>query len=124
MEKWDGTVLDINSTVERLGDCCGTLLGLHAMSGCDTVSYPYVKGKASALDILQDSSIAGLDKTLGEKNATENSLKKIGTSFFLALYGQGKQKGSRSLWQMQDRTSFGRRKNLQNLRPFPQQKPM
>ena len=41
---------------------------------------------------FQDSSIAGLNKTLGEKNASENSFKKFGTSFFLALYVQGKQK--------------------------------
>ena len=40
MEKWDGTVLDINATVDKLGDKCGQLLGMHALSRCGTVSYP------------------------------------------------------------------------------------
>ena len=39
MEKWNGDVLDINKTIEQLGPRkCSQLLGLHALSGCDTVS--------------------------------------------------------------------------------------
>ena len=50
MEKWNGDVLDINETVQNLGlQKCSQLLGVHAMSGCDTVSYPFGKGKISAL---------------------------------------------------------------------------
>ena len=40
MEKWDGTVLDIRATVGKLGDKCGQLPGMHALSNCDTVTYP------------------------------------------------------------------------------------
>ena len=39
MEKWDGTVLNINDTVSRLGSTCSGILRMHALSGCDTVSY-------------------------------------------------------------------------------------
>ena len=39
MGRWDGTVLDINSTFTDLGPKCLQLLGLHALSRCDTVSY-------------------------------------------------------------------------------------
>ena len=47
MEKWNGDVLDINETVQRLGPRkCSQLLGIHALSGCDTVSYPFGKGKS------------------------------------------------------------------------------
>ena len=52
MEKLDRTVIYINMTVEKLEDKSGLLLGLHAMSGCDTVSYPYGKGKISAVKLL------------------------------------------------------------------------
>ena len=38
MEKWDGTVLDIRATVDKLGDKCDQLPGMHALSDCDTVS--------------------------------------------------------------------------------------
>ena len=42
MEKWDGVVLDINATCANLGDTvCSQRLGAHALSGCDTVSYPF-----------------------------------------------------------------------------------
>ena len=41
VERWDGTVLDINATCADLGPQCLQLLGMHAISGCDTTSYPY-----------------------------------------------------------------------------------
>ena len=45
MEKWDGTVLDINGTVSRLGSTCSGIMGIYALSGCDTISYLIEKGK-------------------------------------------------------------------------------
>ena len=42
MERWDGTILDINATSAHLGSKCLQLLGMHALSGCDTTSYPYM----------------------------------------------------------------------------------
>ena len=51
MERWNGSVLDINATVTALGDKCRGLLGMHALSGCDTVSYPNGRGKVSALRV-------------------------------------------------------------------------
>ena len=48
MEKWDGVVLDINATCASLGQAlCLQLLGAHALSGCDTVLFPFGKGKIS-----------------------------------------------------------------------------
>ena len=42
IEKWNGDVLDINETVQRLGPRkCGQLFGIHALSGCDRVSYTF-----------------------------------------------------------------------------------
>ena len=38
MEQWDGTILDINATSAHLGSKCLQLLGMHALSGCDTTS--------------------------------------------------------------------------------------
>ena len=45
MEHWDGSVLDINATYADLGQKCLQLLGMHALSGYDTTSYPYCKGR-------------------------------------------------------------------------------
>ena len=48
MEQWDGTVLDINATCSNLGTKSLQLLGMHALSGCDTVLYLYGKEKISS----------------------------------------------------------------------------
>ena len=37
MKKHDGTIIDINATVAKLGDKCKSVLPLHAMTGCDCV---------------------------------------------------------------------------------------
>ena len=53
MEKWNDDVLDVSKTIEQLGPRkCSQLLGLHALLGCDTVSYPFGKGNTSALRLL------------------------------------------------------------------------
>ena len=73
MEKWDGTVLDICATVDKWGDTCGQLPGMHALSGCDTVSYPYGKGKKSALKVLMNTDIDGLQDALGSLTSVRDS---------------------------------------------------
>ena len=55
MEKWNGDVLDINETVQRLGPRkCSQRLGIHALSGCDTVSCPFGKGKEVSAQAPRD----------------------------------------------------------------------
>ena len=90
MEKWDRMVLDIHATVVKLGDKCGQLPGMHALSGCDPVSYPYGKGKKSALKVLMNNDIDGLRDVLGEPDISQGQLKATAGAFFLALYGQKK----------------------------------
>ena len=68
MEKWDGVVLDVNATCANLGSTvCSKLLGAHAITGCDTVSYPFGKGKASMLKTLKEGDFPGLFDVLGRK---------------------------------------------------------
>ena len=64
-----------------LGDKCKGVLAMHALSGCDTVSYCSGKGKASALKVFTKSDITGLDSVLGEEDATQNNLIVHGTAF-------------------------------------------
>ena len=88
MENWNGDVLDINETVQRLGPRkCSQLFGIHALSGCDTVSYPFGKGKKSALKLLE-IDIPGLDQVLGQPGATHAQLQETAYKFFSPLYGQ------------------------------------
>jgi hypothetical protein len=55
-----------------------------------TLSYPNGKGKMSALKVLNQTDIDGIDSVLGEVNATQSDLIATGTAFFLALYCQKK----------------------------------
>lgn len=65
LEQRDGQILNINATVDRLGPKCLHILGMHALSGCDTVSYPIDHGEIIALNILlSKKNITGLDTTL------------------------------------------------------------
>ena len=72
--------------------CHHQRIGLHALSGCDTASYPCGKGKTSAVKVLLGKNIPGLNTVLGEPDATHSDLKDTGTKFFIALYGQKKAK--------------------------------
>ena len=88
MERWDGTVLDINATCTNLGPKCLQLLGMHAISGCDTTSYPYGRGKLSALHTLMAGDFPGLADVLGEVNVSQAELLEETKPYFLSLYGQ------------------------------------
>ena len=43
LEKWGERVLHVNDIGVALGDKILQLLGMHAVTGCDTVSYPFKK---------------------------------------------------------------------------------
>ena len=86
MEKWNGDVLDVNKTIGQLGlRKCSQLLGLHALSGCDTVSYLFGKAKKSAIKLLE-IDIPGLGQVLGQPGATHAQLNAIADSFYLPLW--------------------------------------
>lgn len=88
MERWDGTVWDINATCAQLGSKCLQILGMHYLTGSDTTSYLYGKGKVSALKTLKAGDFPGLYSALGEINASNAELMDAGLAFFCALYGQ------------------------------------
>jgi len=59
-------VVNIIATCNEMCPKCGQLMVKHILSGCDTVSYPFNKGKMSALDTLQAGDFPGLYQVLGE----------------------------------------------------------
>ena len=88
LERWNGVVVDINATSTELGPKCLQLMGMHVLSGCETVSYPFNKGKISALNTLQAGDFPGLYQVLGEEGTTHSNLMETGQRFFAALCGQ------------------------------------
>ena len=92
MEKWNSTVLSINKTCKALGDRCLEILGVHFLSGSDTTSYPFGKGKQTVLNIAKRFSFPEFDSVLGDLNATDMQLQQLGRKFFCALYQQSNEK--------------------------------
>ena len=88
MQRRNGVVVDINATCTELGPKCLQLMGMHVLSGCNIVSYPFNKCKISALNIIQAGDFPGLYQVLGEEDATHSDLMETGQRFFAALYGQ------------------------------------
>ena len=81
MEHWDGLVLDINATCADISQKCMQLLCMHALSGCDTTSFPYGKGKVTALNTI---AIA----TIGDDGTTHTELIHAAMPLIVALYSQ------------------------------------
>ena len=58
------------------------------VSGRDTVSYPFNKGKLSVLNVLKSGDFPGLFQVLGEEDATYADLRDTCQRLFAAMYGQ------------------------------------
>ena len=73
MERCNADVIVINATcpVRSLGM---QLMGMHTLTGCDTASYPFNKGKLGSLKVLQARNFPGLYEILVEVNATKDGL--------------------------------------------------
>ena len=81
MKRFDG-----KSTVMALGDKCVQLLPMHAITGCDTVSYTFGKGKVSSLKVIMDSDHLEIE-LFGESNATISDVMCTGCRIVGRLYG-------------------------------------
>ena len=98
--------MDVGKTIEVGPRKCSQLIGLHALSACDTVSYQFGKGNKSALTLLE-IDIPGLDQLHLQSGATHAQLKATTDSFFPPLYGQ---KNCRAMSDARDRFFRGRKK--------------
>ena len=88
MERWDGAIWDINATCAELGLKCLQLLGMHYLTGSDTTSYLYGKGKVLAIKTVRAGDFPGLFTAFGELDATCEQVVEAGQAFICALYGQ------------------------------------
>lgn len=85
LKRFDGKCIDINLTALALGEHCLQLLPLHVATGCDTVSYPFGKGKVTAVNLMKKGK---LDLSiLGEPSTSEDELMSAGHHLFCSLYG-------------------------------------
>jgi len=77
-------ILDIKATSQQQGGNSEQLLAIHAMTGCDTVSYMWGIGKATALKQMR---LGHLLPSLGDPEAEMNEVVSEATRFIGACYG-------------------------------------
>ena len=86
MTKFDGSKIDINVSMQKLGWASEHILAVHALTDCDTVSYPFNKGNVKGLSIIQKQTNLHL-KVFGGPEADVNDVVNAGMEFLCLLYG-------------------------------------
>ena len=87
LDRWCGAILNINESSSLLGAKSLQLLGMHALSGCDTVSYSFGHGKAMVLKVQKSVDHSGLYTVFGEQSANHQQLLETGRKFICSLCG-------------------------------------
>ena len=82
---------------------CSQRIGLHVVSGCDTVSYRFRKGKNSALKLLE-IEISRLDQVFGQPG-TIGSMRRQTACY----YGSVPKRAEQQLMTLRARVFCGRR---------------
>ena len=85
MRRFDGRVIDIAATAMTLGNSCKNILAIHALTGCDTVSYPFGKGKIKAITLLKNNQCDL--HLIGNIETPHSLLFEKSRNFFCLLYG-------------------------------------
>ena len=82
-------LVDINAIAQKLGPAVSdALIGLHAYTGCDSVSAFSGKGKSSGLAIIKtDEVLASVMSRLGQSFTVDASLLAACETFTCSLYG-------------------------------------
>ena len=88
MEKWDGTVLSINDTCANIGAKSLELLCLHYLTGSDATSYPFKRGKVTAIKMMMKNDLSEVSTALEKDVVSNQELLSAGLYFFSRLYGQ------------------------------------
>ena len=84
-------MIDINATATELVPKCMQLLAVHALTGYDTVNFPYGKGKSSAVSTLLNHQTE-LDM-MGEEEAEMLPVIADAHEFMLLLYKKNRPTG-------------------------------
>ncbi|KAB0797138.1 hypothetical protein PPYR_08132 [Photinus pyralis] len=79
-------VTNISALQQRLGDLKDVILSVHAMTGCDTTSAVFNKGKINLVNTVQRKRLCNILKEFYNPHATKEKLEEITTQFFIAAY--------------------------------------
>ena len=72
--------------MQKLGRACEHILAAYALTGSDTVSYPFNEGTVKGLSIIQKQTNLHLN-IFGDPRADVNDVVNAGMEFLCLLYG-------------------------------------
>ena len=78
LDRWCGAIITIHESSSLIGAKSLQLFGMHALSGCDNVSYPFGHCKTTALKVLKSADHSGLNTLFGEQSANHQQLLETG----------------------------------------------
>ena len=90
IERWDGTLPDINQTCIKLGSKCLQLMGMHALTGYDTTSFPFNKGKVSALSVIEAGDFPVSSMSSGRKTPCDGTFWRLVCPSFVHCMARNK----------------------------------
>lgn len=79
-------ITDITTLQQKLGDLKDVILSLHAMSGCDTTSALFNRGKINLVNTTKKKKLCNLLKEFYNPQATKEKLEAVTTQFLIAAY--------------------------------------
>ncbi|XP_030762544.1 uncharacterized protein LOC115887293 [Sitophilus oryzae] len=79
-------IIDISALQQKLGDLKNVILSVHAISGCDTTSAVFNKGKINLVNTVQKKKLFELLKEFYNPEATKEKLEEVTSQFFIAAY--------------------------------------
>lgn len=79
-------IIDIPALQQKLGDLKNVILSVHAISGCDTTSAVFNKGKINLVNTIQKKKLCELLKEFYNPEATKEKLEEVTSQFFIAAY--------------------------------------
>ena len=83
MKMSNGSLVDFNTSSTQIGEQYRDVLTRHALTGCDSTSYPFGKGKLTGLKLLPRFDLQGFGDLQYQKEHVLN----IGKHFYCLLYG-------------------------------------
>ncbi len=114
MKKSDGRIIDINASAIQLGPKSAQLLATHALTGCDTVSYLFGKGKLSAVAIMMKIDV-GLE-LIGERTSHMDEITTAGHRFIGRMY---KDKQTHTSMNQLRHTMFMSKRDTPKIKTLP-----
>lgn len=83
---------NMKAVAPKLGKLREHLLFVHAVSGCDTTSAPFGKGKTTVLNLVKGSErLKEISDTMNDVWADQIEIKEASIRMFVRLYGGKKQ---------------------------------